>query len=65
MCDTVFPIAEFLVEDADFEHKVVDHQEENAPLDKRHIQSLEALLAEEPGVVDILFAKEISCRYEE
>ena len=63
--DTAVPVAELLVHQADFEEQVVQDEEKQAPLDERHIQTLEPLHAEGPRVAQVLLVKEIACRNKE
>jgi len=59
------PVAVVLVHQPDLEKQVVEHQEEQAPLDKGHIEALEPLLAEGPRVLQVLLVKEVARRDKE
>ena len=63
--DTVRPVAVLLVQQPDLEKQVVEDQEEDAPLDKGHIQPLDPLHAESPRVTQVFLVKEIARRDEE
>ena len=62
--DAILPVAILLIENSNLEHQVVQHQEQQAPFHKWHIQPLEALLAEKPRVLLVFLTKEIACCYE-
>lgn len=60
MSNTAFPVAKLLVQQANLEKQVVQHEEQQAPFEKRHIESLETFLAEGPRVLQVLLVKEIA-----
>ena len=65
MCHATIPVAILLIKQPDLEKQIMQHQEQDAPFHKRHIQPLEPLLAEGPRVAQVLLVKEIACCDEE
>ena len=65
MRHSAFPVAVFLVENADLEPEVMKQQEYHCPFEERDIQPLEPPGAELPGIVEVLATEEIAGGNEE
>ena len=56
--ERVLPVADLLVEDSEVKPQVVQHEIDQGPFDKGHVEAVEAPAAKFPGGVEVLAGKE-------